>query len=336
MAIMFSAGMDLTGWLLLCLVFRALGQGIQMPAVNALVPDLVPQENLIRVNGISGSIQAAVMFASPMAGGALLAVAPIQILMYLDVITAAFGIGILQFLVKIPVKAEKKESAPGAKQYFREIGEGLKYVRAHAFVMKILVINSLFSIMAAPVAALTPLQVVRNWGSGTMSLPFGILFGPEQRLAAMEAVFFVGMMLGGLIMSAWGGFRNKSHSMALSNFLLGVGAIGLGLIWNFWLYLVCMGLTGLVISLFNAPMMATMQTNVDGAYMGRVFSVLAMMSSIMMPLGMVIWGPLSDFVSINWLLIGTGVFVFFLGFIFMFDKTLLKAGAPKEMQNGLY
>ena len=45
------------------------GQGIQTPAVNALVPELVPQEQLTRVNGISGSIQSMVMFISPMAGG---------------------------------------------------------------------------------------------------------------------------------------------------------------------------------------------------------------------------------------------------------------------------
>ena len=89
-----------------------------------------------------------------------------------------------------------------------------------------------------------------------------------------------------------------------------------------------MGLTGLVMSIFSAPMMATMQTNVEDEYMGRVFSVLAMMSSVMMPLGMVLWGPLSDVVAIDLLLIGTGVFIALMGFVFISDKTLLKAGAP--------
>jgi DHA3 family macrolide efflux protein-like MFS transporter len=72
MAVIFSLGIDLTGVLLMCLVMRALGQGVQMPAVNALIPELVPKEHLTRVNGISGSVQSIVMFASPMAGGALL------------------------------------------------------------------------------------------------------------------------------------------------------------------------------------------------------------------------------------------------------------------------
>ena len=107
----------------------------------------------------------------------------------------------------------------------------------------------------------------------------------------------------------------------------------LGLLTNFWLYALCMGLIGVVMSVFNAPMMATLQTNVDGSYMGRVFSVLAMMGSLMMPLGMVIWGPLSDVVEIEWLLIVSGVFLSLLGFMFVIDKTLLKAGAPLQKES---
>jgi len=295
--------------------------------VNALVPELVPKEHLTRVNGISGSIQSIVMFVSPMAGGALLAVAPIPALMFIDVITAAIGIGILIFFVKVPVSMQQAERKAGAKQYFHEVLEGLQYIGKQAFLKKMLMLSAIFHIMAAPVASLTPLQVARNW-DGIWNILGVLSFGPEQRLAAVEMVFFAGMILGGLLMGLWGGFRNKSHTMALSTFLLGAGGAALGLIGNFWLYLACMCMTGVVMSLFNAPMTAALQTNVDAMYMGRVFSVLAMMGSVMMPLGMVLWGPLSDVVAIDWLLVGTGVSIFLMGFVFVFDKTLLKAGAP--------
>jgi len=326
MAIIFSMGVELTGLLLLCLAIRAVGQGIQMPAVNALVPELVPKEHLTRINGINSSVQSLVMFASPMAGGALLAIAPIQTLMFIDVVTAAIGISILWFFVKVPSRPERDEGKGGAKQYFIEIMEGLRYIGGQTFVKKLLVISAVFNITIAPAAMLTPLQVARNWGDGVWILAGGISFGAEQRLAAIEIVFSVGMMLGGLILGAWGGFKNRSHTIALSMAFFGIGAVALGLITNFWIYLLCMGLVGLVMSLFNAPMMATLQTNVDAAYMGRVLSVLAMMGSLMMPLGMVLWGPLSDVVAIDWLLVGTGVMIFLLSYIFVFDKTLLKAG----------
>lgn len=330
MAVIFSMGVDLSGLLLICLVTRALGQGVQSPAVNALIPEIVPQEHLTRINGINGSIQSIVMIASPMVGGALLAVAPIHMLMYVDVVTAAIGIGILLFFVKTPECSRTSEGGAGAKQYFLEIGEGLKYVGTQPFIKKLLVLSALYNIMVAPAAILTPLQVARDWGDSVWNIIGGFSFGPEHRLAAIDVAFCVGMMLGGVVIGIWGGFKNKSHTMALATCLLGIGSVGLGLISDFWLYMLCMGLAGTVLSVFNAPLMATLQTNIDPAYMGRVFSVLAMMGNLMMPLGMVLWGPLGDVVAIDWLLIGTGAVLFLLGFVFAFDKTLLKAGAPPE------
>ena len=355
MAVAFSLGLDLTNWLLLCLVVRALGQGVQTPAVNSMIPQLAPKEHLTRVNGLNGSIQSVVLFASPMAGGALLAVAPIQTLLFIDVVTAVIGIGILLSLVKTPTQAKSSERQSGAGQYFLEISEGLKYVRSQAFVKKLMLLNAFFNIMIAPAAVLTPLQVVRDWGEGVWRVlgkfPLGLEehmtqgilrdwletlwnslaglpYGPELRLASIEVVFFIGMIIGGLVMGIWGGFKNKSHSMALAICLFGISAAMLGILTNFWWYLTCMWITGLVMSMFNAPLMAMIQTNVEAAYMGRVFSVLTMISSLMMPLGMILWGPLGDAVAIDWLLIGTGLSMFLMGFIFIFDKTLLRAGEP--------
>lgn len=333
MAVAFSLGADNAGLLLICLVMRALGQGVQMPAVSALIPGLVPGEHLTRVNGISGSIQSVVMFASPMAGGALMAIAPIQMLMFIDVITAAIGIGFLLFFVKTPARSQNNESKAGAKQYFHEIGEGIKHVSGQSFLRKMLVLCAVFNIMAAPGSVLTQLQVVRDWGDGTWNVFGNLSFGTEQRLAALNIMFFVGMMLGGLAIGVWGGFKNKSHTMALSFFLYGIGTAGLGFMTNFGVYLLFVVLCGLTLNMFNAPMMAMLQSNVDGAYMGRVFSVLTMMSSLMMPLGMVLWGPLADVVAIDWLLIWTGVFLLLVGFAFVFDRTLLKAGMQTEKRD---
>lgn len=356
MAIIFSVGIELNAMLIICLAVRSLGQGVQMPAVNALVPELTPQEHLTRVNGINGGIQSMVMFAAPVAGAALLAVAPIHALMFIDVITAIIGITILMLFVKVPARAPKERDQSddaglrdvegsifgedsrkagkggGAGQYFREMAEGIRYIRDKKILVKFLALSAVFNILAAPYATMTPLQVARDFGGSSWNFLNIISFGPEQQLAAVEVVFFIGMMLGGLLIGVWGGFKNKSHTMALSTFLLGLGCIGLGLITDFSVYLICMGLSGVVMNLFNPPMMATLQTNVEGEYMGRVFSVLTMVSSVMMPLGMVLWGPLGDRVSIDWILIGTGVGILMMGFVFIFDKTLLMAGMQKAKQ----
>ncbi len=62
--------------------------------------------------------------------------------------------------------------------------------------------------------------------------------------------------------------------------------------------------------------------------MGRVFGVLGMISSSMMPLGMLVFGPVADFITIEWLLIGTGILLFIQGFFLLWNRVLIEAGKP--------
>ena len=88
-------------WLMLIVVAaRSFGQGIQQPAVSAMIPQIVPPESLLRFNGIQSSIQSLNMFAAPMAAGALLSFMPIERIFFIDVATAAAGISIIFIFVK--------------------------------------------------------------------------------------------------------------------------------------------------------------------------------------------------------------------------------------------
>jgi len=327
MAVIFSFGTDITWLLLICLIARALGQGIQIPAVNALIPELVPEESLTRVNGINGSIQSTMTFASPVLGGVLLAIAPIHVLMYIDVVTATIGISLLLFFVKTPVRVAVPDRKTGVKQYCVDIREGLIYIRKHLFLKKCLVIGALLNIMIAPAALLTPLQVARRWGDDVWRLFGSLSFGAEHRLAAAEVGYAVGMIIGGFLISLWGGFKNKNHTYAICTILVGIASAALGLVESFWIYLAFMGFSGVFLGIRGAPIMAMMQTNIESTYMGRVFSVLMMTATLSMPLGMLVWGPLSDALSIEWLLIGTGGIILLMGAVVLFEKTFLEAGA---------
>jgi len=327
MAVIFSFGFDLIGLLLICLVIRALGQGVQMPAVNALLPKLVPEEHLTRCNGINSSIQSLVTFASPMLGGALLAIAPIQSLMYIDVITAIIGIVLLAFFVKVASDVDETKKKIPARQYYHEINEGLKYIGTRSFLRKGLVLSGIINIMVAPIGMLTPLHVVRNWGDNIWNV-FGVLsIGAEYRLAAIEVGYSVGMIVGGLILGIWGGFKNKNNTFSLFTLLFGVGSIGLGLIGNFWVYLIFISLMGAFMSIRGACIMAMLQVNTNTAYMGRVLSVLLMIATVTYSLGMALWGPLSDAAAIEWILIGTGAVILLTGFALIFSKAFNQAGA---------
>jgi DHA3 family macrolide efflux protein-like MFS transporter len=116
--------------------------------------------------------------------------------------------------------------------------------------------------------------------------------------------------------------------MSLSCALIGLGAISLGLISNFWLYLACMCVVGIVMPLYNIPNMALLQSKVENVFMGRVFGVYSMISSVMMPVGMIIFGPLADIIVIDILLIVSGLVIFIMSFTFIISKELRDAGKP--------
>jgi DHA3 family macrolide efflux protein-like MFS transporter len=139
------------------------------------------------------------------------------------------------------------------------------------------------------------------------------------------------MLLGGVVMASWGGFRNKVHTMTMASAFIGICTLALGIVPVFWIYLFIMGVTGVCMPFFNTPSMVLLQEKVEADFLGRVFGVLGMISSSMMPLGMLVFGPISDVVPIEWLLIGTGFLLFILSFFLIGNKDLIEAGKPKDI-----
>jgi MFS transporter, DHA3 family, macrolide efflux protein len=321
LAILFLMGYEALWLLFLMSAIRAIGTGIQGPAVGAILPQLVPEDKLTKVNGTNGSIQALIMLVAPMASAALLTMASMEAIFFIDVVTAAIAIFILLTFLHIPIHAKAAEKQ--TTSYFTDLKQGFIYIQNHAFVKKFFVFFAFFFVLAAPVAFLTPLQVTRSFGDDVW------------RLTAIEITFSIGMMLGGAIMASWGGFKNKIHTMTLAALVMGACTFALGIVPNFWIYIVFMGIVGVAMPIFNTPSTVLLQEKVEGDYLGRVFGVLGMISTSMMPLGMLIFGPISDIIDIEWLLIGTGLLMFIQGFFLVGSKVLLEAGKPvvKEITN---
>lgn len=315
LAIVFLMGYDSIWLLFTASAIRAIGSGVQTPAIGAFLPGLVPENELTRVNGINSSIQSVVTLISPMISGALLSMATIEAIFFIDVVTAAIAIFILLTFLHVPVHAkalEKQETS-----YFSDMKDGVIYIRNHSFVKTIFIFNAFFFVLAAPLAFLTPLQVTRSFGDDVW------------RLTMIEITFSVGMMLGGIIIAAWGGFKNKLHTMVLSNFIIAVSTIGLGMIPNFWVYSIVMGLVGLVMPMFNTPFTVLLQEKVGQEFLGRVFGVLSMISSSVMPVAMLVYGPIADMIPIEYLLVGTGSLLLVFTALMFGNKVLIEAGMKK-------
>ncbi len=315
LAVVFMLGYDAIWLLFVISAIRSLGTGIQIPAEGAFLPQFVPEEKLTRVNGINGTIQSVIALVSPMASGALMAFAKLEVIFFIDVVTAAIAIVILLTMLHVP--PHKKAAETHTTGYFSDFISGLKYLKGHGFIIRFLSFSAVFFFLAAPAAFLTPLQVARSFHGGVWEL------------SAIEIAFSLGMVLGGLLMTSWGGFKNRIHTMFVAGLLLGVFTFLMGVIPVFWLYLIIMGLTGIAIPLFHTPVTVLLQEKVEESYMGRVFGLFGMIASAVMPIGMLVFGPLSDSVAIEWLLVGTGLLMTVASTLLIGSKTLVKEGLPR-------
>ncbi|WP_371916541.1 MFS transporter [Paenibacillus odorifer] len=293
LAVMFLMGYNNIWLLYLILLIRAAGTGIQVPAVNALIPQIVPKDQLMKVNGVNSSISSLMMFLAPAAGGVILSISTIETAFFIDVMTAIIGIGMMCIIV-IPAHAKVED---GQKSNVQDIKEGFKYLKDHAFIKQLLIYLFVVMILISPAAFLTPLMVSRS-------------FGPEVwRLTASEMTFSAGALVGGVLIASWGGFKSRMHTNILACAFYGLLMVGLGVAPMFAVYLLFNLLIGITMPCFNAPLTVLLQQNVDPDMQGRVFSLVQVTNSCALPLGMVLFGPLADRVQVETILLLAGIAV---------------------------
>lgn len=307
LALIMMNGIDAPWIIFLALAIRSAGAGIQMPAVAALLPQIVPTRNLIRINGINGSIQSAMALLAPAAAGAIYAwssaaadgsSAALVPIFFIDVVTAVIGIG---FLLLIPVAAVRRASDVDTG-YFADLVDGVRYVAHHAFVRWLMIVFAIIFVLTVAPSNLTPLMAVRSFDAGEQQNVIN--------LAVLEIAFSIGMMLGGILVASLFAKRSRIGMIIVSSLVFGGLSIGMGLSPNIWIFFGFMFLIGLAVPFFSTPSFTLLQETVEPERQGRVFGFVGIVMALAMPLGMVIFGPLADTVPIEWLLIGAGVLTF--------------------------
>ena len=137
--------------------------------------------------------------------------------------------------------------------------EGIRYTFNHKFVGSLLLFWISIYDYGCSASFLTYLQVAR-------------VFGPEAwRLSVLEAVFGAGLLLGSILISVWGGFKNRLVTFFLSYIAMGIGAIGLGIPFDFLVYIGFWGFTGFFISLASPVLVGMIQEKVDPQYIEEYF-----------------------------------------------------------------
>ena len=278
------------GGLLVMSVIRSFGAGIQTPAVNAVIPQLVPEDQIMRFNGINATMQSVVQFAAPAAAGVLLTINTLSSTLIIDTATAIVGIGLLSAVI-IPKQAIQNKGT----SVFIDMKIGIKYTLSDKLIGKVLTVYGLFIFLCVPAGFLSQLFVSRVYGE------------TYWYLTAVELAGFIGMVAGGILMSIWGGFKSRVTTMSVGLIAFGSLAIGMGLSKQFALYLTLMIIYGVAITMVQTATTTLIQEKAEMSMQGRVFGLLGAMYSGFLPVGMAIFGPMADEFSLKWIMIGSGI-----------------------------
>lgn len=314
LAISFWAGFRRIELLLVVSVVRSIGAGIQTPAVNAIFPQLVSPDKLTKIQGINQTLMSVLLLLSPAVGGVLLSSMDIAWAFLLDVVTAALAILIMSF-----IKVEKIERTDAPASILTEFKQGLDYVFRHPQLRGIMICCLFSFFLITPAAVLTPLLVERSFGSDVW------------RLTANEIVWTVGSIIGGIFVSLHGDFQDKIRTIAICLVAFGVTFGLLGVAKEFTLYLLIMGVAGLFMPVITTTQTVFIQEITEPTMLGRVFAIVQIIASSAMPVAILIFGPLADVVSVEVILLVSGVLLALFGVLYQLsNKKMRKIIVGKE------
>lgn len=297
LAYLFYAGAARTWHVYVIMFVRATAGGFHWPAMQASTSLMVPEKHLSRVAGLNQTLNGIMNIASPPLGALLMSVLPLQYILAIDVGTALPAILPLLF-IHIP-QPERRPDDTGAEttkpSLGRDVRAGLRYVWNWPGLFAVLVMATVINFLVNPGFSLMPLLVTGHFHGGAM------------QLAWTESAWGVGMVIGGLLLSVWGGFRRRIMTSLLGLAAMGIGILVVGLVPSsaLWLALIALFMSGFMNPIVNGPLFAVIQAQVAPDMQGRVFTLMQSAAMAMSPLGMAIAGPVADWLGVRiWFIVG--------------------------------
>lgn len=298
-----SSESTLLKFLLLITIIRSIGAGIQIPAVNAIIPQLVPKKKLIKYNGINTTMQTFVQFAAPTTAGVIFSISSFSTTLMVDVITAILGIGFLSCLF-LP----SQEKIQKTISIFNGIREGFKYIFLHKYILLLFIVYGAVIFLCVPAGFLANLLVKRIYGS------------TYWYLTIVEVVGFMGMFIGGLLINQWKKLKNKDNILTIGLLAFGLFTIGMGITTSFTCYLILMFFYGIMLTTIQISITTLLQEQTKLNMQGRIFGLFNTIYSGFLLLGMGIFGPMADIIPLQWIMSSSGIILMLVAGIFLVFK----------------
>ena len=288
------------------LFVRAVAGGFHYNSMAASTSLMVPVEHLARVQGINQMLNGGLNIIAAPLGAILYETLEIQWILAIDVFTALIAIlPLFFFAIPQPDRSLGEALAGKASSYIGEMAAGFRYVWSWRGLFILALMATSLNFLLAPTGALNPLLVKDHYG------------GTVLQMGTFNSLFGIGVVVGGLILGVWGGFKKRILTSMIGLLLLGGGILTQGLLPSdmFSVGLVAVGIVGFSLPIVNGSIGAIMQSSVAPDMQGRVFSLVGSLSGAMAPIGLAVAGPISDIIGIQaWFQIA-GIFCIGMGLV---------------------
>lgn len=296
LAILFALNSVALWHIYLTLFIRALFGCFHTNSMTASTSLMVPVEHLTRIQGINQMLNGGLNVVAAPLGALLLGLLPIQGILAIDVVSALFAIAPLLF-TQIPQPERHSDTTDDDAQetIWQGVKSGLRYVISWPGLLIVSLMTVGINVTIIPAFSLLPLLVKDYFG------------GTAIQLGWVEAAMGIGMFAGGAFLGVWSGFKRKIITSMLGLMGMGLGTLVFAVAPASALWMAICGslFVGIMTPLTMGPFFAMIQTTVEPDMQARIFSLLNSVGAGMVPVGLMVAGPVSDQFSIQvWFLFG--------------------------------
>lgn len=299
LAISYWTGFQDKTLLLAVLAIRSAGAGIQAPAVSAIYPQIVPKENLAKIQGVNQTVNSVCLLLAPAIGGILLGSIGLVWAFMVDVVTAIIAITIMSI-----IKVERQSTTANTNSMISDIREGIGYVLKHSELKKLIIFYAVAFILLTPAIVLSPLMIERTFGNEVW------------RLTANEILWTVGSLIGGIFIALRKQIKNKVFAIAACFIAFGIAFGFMSIATNFALYLVFILIIGFFMPILTTAQTVYVQEITEPDVLGRVFSIIQIASTSALPIAILFLGPLADIITVQSMLFVAGILLVICGVLY--------------------
>lgn len=275
------------GAILVLVVARSAGQAFHSPAMMATMPMLVPEKHLLRINTIDQLLLSLVGVGAPALGITLYTALGFHTVMFLDFAGACIAcLGLLPASIPSTWRGAAADGEPAAERrgLVAEVRAGWDALASNRGLLMLVGLLTLVMVAFGPTGSLYPLMTYSHFG------------GDGYMASVAEAVFAGGMLVGSVILMAWGGGRRLVLLIAGASTFFGLCCVAAGLLAPsmFWVFVGICGLMGFVCAYFNGPMVTLVQRWVPEEKMGRALGFVTMAMGLATPVGIALGGVAAE------------------------------------------